>query len=701
MLKLALISRFQFLKKFELYLLIFILLFAFSCKQNKENTASANKIDSLVEAFVWTFDGDPKKDTNLVYMNKLLSNKEINAVSKFKIYGNFCAYYYRDKRNLPKALLYADSMIMVIEQVGEGKYLNELARGYYSKGDVLFSLGKYEESFNHYYTAKKIMAAKKDNCTNSDYSYRIGMVLYKQGKYAQAGFFFHQGFEEAAECTQDFSLIFRRQELLNNTALCYAKRGKRDSALLLYNRALAYINAHDTIPDRKIMFEVARGVVYGNIGGEYFANKDYVKAEEFLNKSIAINIRPNYENNDAALTQVKLIKLYLTLKSLKKAEATLAALRANISKNPVTDAVVSYHYLISQYFEEVGQKDKAYDHLKRYSLMTDSIQKQLAQLKATDIDERFKDLDSQNEIRYLKRESEIQRMYLYITIVFSAMAISIVLLIYFYWKRSKNNIRLLTQLNNEISKQKAELERTFMDLENTSNDKDRILRTVAHDLRNPIGGISSLVSLIMDEDEHDEETVFKHKLIKDTCINALNLINELIEASEYNQLETNYHTKPMDIVQLIVNAVELLKFKANEKNQSIHFSPPAEPILVEINEGRIFRVLSNLISNAIKFSEKGAAIEVGITRADRSVAIQVVDLGIGIPVQLESKIFQVFTSAKREGTQGEKSYGLGLSISKQIIEAHHGQLTYQKNPNGGSIFSFKLPLASTNPLTNS
>jgi signal transduction histidine kinase len=682
------------LKKFKSYLPIFLLLFAFSCKQNKEDFSSSSKIDSLVDAFTWEAYDSPAKDTNAVYLNKLLASKNINTRSKFKIYSSFCAYHYRDKRNLPKALLYADSMILLVENAGGGKYLNELAQGHYSKGDVLFALGKYDESFDHYYTAKRIMAATKDNCTNSDYSYRIGMVLYKQGKYAEASLFFRQGFEEAAECPQDFPIIFRRQELLNNAALCYAKRGLRDSALLGYNLALSYINKHDTIPARKMFFEVARGVVYGNIGGEYFANRDYGKAEEFLLKSIAINIRPRYENNDAALTQVKLVRLYLLLKSLKKAEITLAGLRENIGKNSTSaEVLVSYHDLMSQYFEAIGQNDMAFNHLKRFRVMTDSIQKQVNQLNATAIDERFKDLDSQNEIRYLKRDAEIQKMYLYITIVFSLMTIIIVLLIYFFWKRSRKNIKVLTILNDEISMQKVRLEKALEELENTNNDKDRILRTVAHDLRNPIGGISSLVSLIIEDEQHDEETVFKHKLIKDTCVNALNLINELIEVSAHNQSETNYDRKTIDIVQLIVNAIELLKFKANEKKQSINFIPPEEEILVHMNEGRIFRVLNNLISNAIKFSDLETAIKVSVTTTSKWVSISVIDSGIGIPDQLENKIFQVFTSAKREGTQGEKSYGLGLSISKQIIEAHKGQISYERNPDGGSIFSFKLPLA--------
>lgn len=631
-------------------------------------------------------------DTNAVFLNKLLASKEINTLSRFKIYGSFCAYHFREHRDLPKALAYADSMILVVKNSDPELYSKELAQGYFSKGDVLFALGKYEESFDNYHTAKRLMAAKKDNCINSDYSYRIGMVLYKQGQYADAGYFFDQGFKEAAACKQDFSLIFRRQELLNNVALCYAKRGQRDSALLGYTKALAYINEHDTIPEKKVMFEVARGVVYGNIGSEYFFKKDYSKAEGFFLKSININSRPHYENNDAALTRVKLVKLYFAQHKLDSVKTTIEALKGGITNRMPSDALQSYHQLMSQYLEKLGRKEEAFEHLKTFTLMADSLHKLLEKMNATDINERFRNLDSQNEIYYLKREKEVQAIYLYVTILLGVMALVIVLLVYFYLKKSKKNIAMLTQLNDEILLQQQRLEHTLNDLEVSNNEKDRILRAVAHDLRNPIAGISSLVSLSMEDRNQGEEAVFNQKLIKDTCEGALSLINELIQASESGQLDVEPKVT-RDVNVLIASAVSLLKFKAREKNQTVTILTAKNPVRVNLYEDKIFRVISNLISNAIKFSEEGSEISINLETNKGFVHVEVIDTGIGVPDHLVDAIFQVFTSAKRTGTMGEKSYGLGLSICKQIVEAHGGKISYRKNQNQGSVFSFSLPLA--------
>jgi signal transduction histidine kinase len=529
-------------------------------------------------------------------------------------------------------------------------------------------------------------------CTSSDYSYRIGMVLYKQAKYENAAYFFSQGFSESVDCKQDFAIVFRRQELLNNQALCYTRLEKLDSALIIYRKALAYINQNDTISERKVLFDVARGVVLGNIGGVYAKMKSYRAAEEYLKKSIRINIRPSYENNDAALTQVKLARLYLDLNSLKKAEVILQDLRTSVGKLNLPEASRSYHYLYAQYLKKIGDHSGAYHHLWRYTKMADSAQKVLAATNSPDINERFQNLDSRTEINFLKKEQELQQIYLVITILLALMAIVIILLIYFYWRKSRKTVDMLTQLNNTVQEQKLQLEDTLLNLENSDKEKDSLLRAVAHDLRNPIGGISSLVELMIAEDT-DKEVKQQHQLIKDTCLNTLELINELIEASE-NQNPVNVVDKlsSIDIVGLVANAVELLKFKAREKHQQIKFDTIQSPIVVNVNPEKILRVINNLISNAIKFSHENSTIEVSIAITNQHVKITVSDYGIGIPLAMQENVFQMFTPAKRFGTKGEKSYGLGLSISKQIINAHKGEIWFEPNDNGGTRFCFSLPI---------
>ena len=119
---------------------------------------------------------------------------------------------------------------------------------------------------------------------------------------------------------------------------------------------------------------------------------------------------------------------------------------------------------------------------------------------------------------------------------------------------------------------------------------------------------------------------------------------------------------------------------------------PAEPLIIAFDKEKLRRVLGNIVGNAVKFTNEGGTISVNVTRKDNQVQISIKDNGIGIPEQLLPELFGMFTSAKRLGTSGEQSIGLGLSISKQIVEAHGGKIWAESKENNGSTFYVLLPI---------
>ena len=226
-------------------------------------------------------------------------------------------------------------------------------------------------------------------------------------------------------------------------------------------------------------------------------------------------------------------------------------------------------------------------------------------------------------------------------------------------------------------------------MELSSQEKDRILRTVAHDLRNPIGGVASLSSAVIEEESCTPEQQTYLKLIKDTAYNSLELINEILEAT--NSSQDLLQKQWIEINSLIANSVELLRFKAAEKNQQITLNLLELPEEVFISREKIWRVASNLISNAIKFSPVGGEILVKVAKSSNHIEFSVTDNGIGIPENMADKIFNMFTEAKRPGTLGEKSFGLGLSICRHIVELHDGKIWFEKNALQGTTFHVRLP----------
>ena len=194
---------------------------------------------------------------------------------------------------------------------------------------------------------------------------------------------------------------------------------------------------------------------------------------------------------------------------------------------------------------------------------------------------------------------------------------------------------------------------------------------------------------IMAEEDYTDEQKEMINLVKETSYNSLELINEILEAANVTSIELN--PEPVEINALVNNSVELLRFKAAEKGQQIFFEPLPASQELQISREKIWRVISNLISNAIKFSPTGAVVHVKVEKAADQVIISVKDNGIGIPEKMQDQVFNMFTSAQRPGTAGEKSFGLGLSICQQIMEKSGGAIWF-KSRKDGTTFYISLPL---------
>jgi signal transduction histidine kinase len=177
------------------------------------------------------------------------------------------------------------------------------------------------------------------------------------------------------------------------------------------------------------------------------------------------------------------------------------------------------------------------------------------------------------------------------------------------------------------------------------------------------------------------------QLIRESGQNSLDLVSDLLQVhTRAEQLKK----EPVDLNTLLHYCVDLLQYKANAKGQQIILQ--AAHVTVAVNNEKLWRVVSNLITNAIKFSPVGDVIIVSLTENPPYVTIAVEDHGIGIPPSMKNNIFDMSADAKRKGTAGEESYGMGLAICKQIVEAHDGRIWFESQPGMGSTFYVELPM---------
>lgn len=227
--------------------------------------------------------------------------------------------------------------------------------------------------------------------------------------------------------------------------------------------------------------------------------------------------------------------------------------------------------------------------------------------------------------------------------------------------------------------QRAELEET----------RKGFIATLAHDLKSPIlSEQKALEFLIKAEGEAKAHYCEEYlKEIYNTNESLLNLIENLLVTYHYESGKVELNKTRENIAELIKNSAESIKFLAQECQCLIFFDIEENLPLADVDKTEIMRVFTNLISNAIRHNAKGTKVEVSAKRFNSSVKFSIKDSGGGISKDVIPKIFQRYPSKKRKVASG-----LGLYISKQIVEAHNGRIWFETEEGKGTTFHFTLPL---------
>lgn len=237
----------------------------------------------------------------------------------------------------------------------------------------------------------------------------------------------------------------------------------------------------------------------------------------------------------------------------------------------------------------------------------------------------------------------------------------------------------------------SQLEISNTELSIAKEQKEKILNTVAHDLRSPINNISAISQVMLADEKLSADQKELMTLIQHSARSSLVLINDLLKKTD--ALNDNMQLQRTDLNALVTQTVALLELSAAKKNIRIHSDNDPQELPVNMDANKMERVITNLVNNAIKFSPVDSVIQVKVSKEGKVALLVVADQGIGIVKADQGKIFDMFTHARRKGTEGEVSYGIGLSICKKIVEQHGGTITLESEVNKGTSFFVRLPLA--------
>jgi len=266
-------------------------------------------------------------------------------------------------------------------------------------------------------------------------------------------------------------------------------------------------------------------------------------------------------------------------------------------------------------------------------------------------------------------------------------------------QRLESQNAALTTLNAKLEEQHREVSRLNVELDQAGKLKDQFLANVSHELRTPLNSVIGFSELLLtgqvegaalsDTQRDYLETISRNGR------HLLQLINELLDLSKIAAGRMDLRLEPVPLDALLREAVDSVRAQLEARRHRLALEPAPEPVSVRADRGRVLQILLNLLSNAIKFTPDGGHVMLTARVEDggRHVRVAVRDTGIGIAPEDRAKLFQEFVQLDAAPSRRYEGTGLGLALSKRLVELHGGAIGVESALGQGSTFWFTLPRA--------
>ncbi|MBG0822969.1 PAS domain S-box protein [Planomonospora sp. ID91781] len=228
--------------------------------------------------------------------------------------------------------------------------------------------------------------------------------------------------------------------------------------------------------------------------------------------------------------------------------------------------------------------------------------------------------------------------------------------------------------------------------------KDELVALVSHELRNPVGAIRGYVEMLVDTPGLTGTQRMFADVIDRTSAHLLDLVDDLLDLARLDAGHIAIDPRPVSLARLVRQAVDDHRAAAAARHLTVATDLAPHPP-VHADPVRLRQVLDNLLSNAVKYTPDGGAVTVGLggDDADRAAVVTVADTGIGVPAEEYPQLFGRFFRASTAQEAGIKGTGLGLAVTRAIVEAHGGTAAAAPRKGGGTVFTVRLPAASSPP----
>jgi len=232
-------------------------------------------------------------------------------------------------------------------------------------------------------------------------------------------------------------------------------------------------------------------------------------------------------------------------------------------------------------------------------------------------------------------------------------------------------------------------------LKEADQRKDEFLAMLAHELRNPLAPLRNGLQVMKLDRNNPANIELCIGIMERQLTQMVRLVEDLMDVNRITRGRIELRRDRVELIRIIQQAVETSMPAIEKGSHELILNVPSRPIIVEADEARLAQALSNLLNNAAKYTEVGGHITLNVTPEAEEVAISIHDTGIGIPEEMLSRIFDMFTQLDHSPERTQGGLGIGLTLVKRLVEMHGGSITAQSDGRGkGSKFVIRLPVVN-------
>ncbi len=621
------------------------------------------------------------KALEILIRNSKIYKQENDMASLALNYKNVGEIYVQ-KGDYLNSVKYFNKSLKIWERLGVKLYISGL---HISFGNVYLEQGDYIHAIIQFKQSIALSEEINEKSWMAEGYKMIGLVYSDLGEFAKG----LEYFNKSLNLTNKTKILPEKADVLNNIGELYHQMGEYDNSIGYFQKSLAInreLGRKDAIAEN--FTSIAD---YYKTKGEYQTALDYYSRSRMIREEIGVK-------KGMAEIYIKISDLYLIQNNISEGilwgnkgfdmAAGIGALKLEQEAS----------FCLYKAYKVLGNATQALKYYERYlalqdTLKTDEGSKQLQQMEydrqrladslAIAEDKLVTELTHKEK---LMKETHTRNISIFVGLGILLMAVGLF-----------SRMLLIRKTNKKLEEKNRLIEKEKERAKESEKAKEQFFDSVSHEFRTPLTLIMGPLEEII-ETTRDENHKSNLQIIRRNTLRLHGMINELLDLSKLEFGKVKFRAKEEDIVELTRRFLQSFESLANQKTINLSFKCDTDINKIWVDPEKFRKILANLLSNAFKFTPPNGSVSISLTkiispreRGQNGAEIRVADTGIGIPKDKISFIFDRFYQINEPDPPYQAGTGIGLALTKELVELHHGKIKVESEPDIGTTFIIFLP----------